>query len=263
MHYGDGRFFLRLDAPADLGALVEQAVKEAKDALFTAGNVKASHADGLVEVARRSLSSAGSQGSRRSHYRVYVHLSTDGAWVGGKGGIPASLAAKYACDAVVQPVWETDGKPVSVGRAQRIVPDRTRRLVQDRDRGCVFPGCTATRFLEVHHLDPWSQGGSTDMERQVCVCPWHHDAYHRGEYKITGSPGSLVFVNSGGLRIPPAPATPAGPAACGGPDEPDGQDEADGAVQPYAGPTGERLDTRWVDFAPNRPSLTVVPDDTS
>jgi Domain of unknown function (DUF222) len=263
MSYGDGRFFLRFDSPADVGALVEQAVKEAKVALFTAGNAKATYADGLVEVARRSLSSAGSEGSRRSHYRVYVHLSTDGAWVGGKGGIPASLADKYACDGVVQPVWETDGKPVSVGRAQRIVPDRTRRLVQDRDRGCVFPGCTASRFLEVHHLDPWSEGGSTDMERQVCVCPWHHDAYHRGEYTITGSPGALVFVNSGGLRIAPAPAAPASPATCGSPDERGGQDEAGGAVQPYAGPTGERLDTRWVDFAPNRPSLAVVPDDTS
>lgn len=36
MHYDrDGRFQLRYSAPATVGALVEQAVREAKDALFT------------------------------------------------------------------------------------------------------------------------------------------------------------------------------------------------------------------------------------
>jgi hypothetical protein len=198
MSYGDGRFRLRYWAPADIGALVEQAVREAKDALFTAGQPDASYADGLAEVAARSFSavesagSSGSSGSSRSsgskgrsgsrlaRYRVYVHLSTDGALVGGRGSIPASLAAKFACDGIIQPVWEEDGVPVSVGRKRRIAPDRTRRLIEDRDRGCVFPGCTATRFLEVHHLDHWKDGGNTDLNRQVCLCPHHHDAHHRG-----------------------------------------------------------------------------------
>ena len=118
---------------------------------------------------------------------MYVHLSTDGSWVGGRGAIPASLAAKFACDGVVQPVWEVDGTPVSVGRRQRIVPARTRRLVEDRDRGCVFPGCQARGFLEVHHLDHWADGGATDLDRLVCLCPFHHDAHHRGEFTIAGT----------------------------------------------------------------------------
>ncbi|HEV7172582.1 DUF222 domain-containing protein [Pedococcus sp.] len=119
MHYDrDGRFHLRYSAPATIGALVEQAVKEAKDALFvsrakrvastgtqagaltdatngastdrpsidasgartteaTAG--RPSYADAIEEIANRSLASVGSA-SRSAHYRVYVHLSTDGAW---------------------------------------------------------------------------------------------------------------------------------------------------------------------------------------
>ena len=187
MSYGDGRFLLRYSAPADLGALVEQAVREAKDALFTSGRTDATSADALAEIAARSLASVGS-GSRAARYRVYVHLSTDGSWVGGRGAIPPSLAAKFACDGTVQPVWEVDGTPVSVGRKQRIVPDRTRRLVVDRDRGCAFPGCQATGYLEVHHLDHWADGGATDLDRLVCLCPFHHDAHHRGEFTITGSP---------------------------------------------------------------------------
>ena len=270
MSYGDGRFLLRYSAPADLGALVEQAVREAKDALFTSGRTDATSADALAEIAARSLASVGS-GSRAARYRVYVHLSTDGSWVGGRGAIPPPLAAKFACDGTAQPVWEVDGTPVSVGRKQRIVPDRTRRLVVDRDRGCAFPGCQATGYLEVHHLDPWAGGGATDLDRLVCLCPFHHDAHHRGEFTITGSPlhpdrllqqasdaaaaePGLVFTNRRGLVLG-APAFAAPSTASTDPTDP-----AESHLDAYRGPTGERLHTRWLDLSPNRPVLSVVPD---
>ncbi|HEY6742682.1 MAG TPA: HNH endonuclease signature motif containing protein [Lapillicoccus sp.] len=250
---------------------MEQAVREAKDALFTAGRTDASYADGLAEVAARSLAAVDAVGSkgRLARYRVYVHLSTDGAWVGGRGAIPASLAAKFACDGIVQPVWEVGGVPVSVGRKQRIVPDRARRLVEDRDRGCVFPGCTVTRFLEVHHLDHWKDGGNTDLDRQVCLCPHHHDAHHRGEYTLTGHPtllgplgqhdeqgaaggSGLVFTTARGLPIRPPVARDDGAGA--------DRESRRPVTDPYRGPTGERLKGRWLDLPPNRPTLTVVPD---
>jgi hypothetical protein len=261
MSYGEGRFLLRYSAPAEIGALVEQAVREAKDALFTAGQMTATYADGLASVASWSLASVES-GPRSARYRVYVHLSTDGAWVGGRGAIPASLAAKFACDGVVQPVWEVDGTPVSVGRKQRIVPDRTRRLVEDRDRGCVFPGCVATRFLEVHHLDHWADGGGTDLDRLVCLCPAHHDAHHSGEFTMSGRPSDprrldglpggaarLAFTNARGWTIGPRPIPSPMPAVAPAP-----------VVDAYRGPTGERLQGRWLDLAPNRAPLTLVPE---
>jgi hypothetical protein len=137
----DGRFQLRYSASATIGTLVEQAVKEAKDALFTRRRdtdqpvVEDRHAglptyaDGLEEMATRSLASVTSTSrastSRASHYRVYLHLDTDGAWVTGGHAIPLRLLGRFICDGVVQPVWETEGTPVSVGRAMRILPDRT------------------------------------------------------------------------------------------------------------------------------------------
>ena len=215
---------------------------------------------------------------------MYVHLSTDGSWVGGRGAIPASLAAKFACDGVVQPVWEVDGTPVSVGRRQRIVPARTRRLVEDRDRGCVFPGCQARGFLEVHHLDHWADGGATDLDRLVCLCPFHHDAHHRGEFTITGrptSPAQLVRPTSGaraGLVFTTARGRTIGPDAAQavvegvGPREhvgdayrgPTGESYRASTGEAYRGPTGERLHARWLDLpanrSPRRPGLTVVPN---
>src|SRR4029453_18037943 len=152
----------------------------------------------------------------------------------------------------MQPVWEADGTPVSVGRKQRIVPDRTRRLVEDRDRGCVFPGCVATRFLEVHHLDHWADGGATDMDRLVCLCPHHHDAHHRGDFVVCGRPvgsAQLVFTDTHGRVIGPRAGPLSVPSAFRRP-----------VTDAYRGPTGERLQSRWLDLPPNSPTLTLVAD---
>lgn len=266
MHYdADGRFQLRYSAPAPVGALVEQALKEAKDALFLAasgsregaatqsevGGIAATdrptYADALEELAQRSLSSVASTG-RASHYRVYLHLSTDGAWVNGGGAIPQRLLGRFVSDGVVQPVWETDGRPVSVGRAMRILPRRSRRLIEDRDRGCRFPGCTATRFVEVHHLHEWAAGGATDEDNQVSLCPFHHDAIDRGDFTISGDPtrlDGLVVTNRYGLPVrPPTAAELAAP--------PGGDPPAPPGVAAYQPPSGERA--RWND-------IEVLPDD--
>ncbi|MGA4508350.1 HNH endonuclease [Propionibacteriaceae bacterium G1746] len=197
----NGRFELRFSADPLQGALVEQAIREAKDALFTAGNAAATLADGFIEVASRSLAAVVST-SRRDQYRVQLHLSTDGSgWVGGGGHVPPVLMDRFTCDGAVRPVWLTEGVPVAVGRSQRIVPDRTRRLVEDRDQGCRFPGCAATGFLENHHIIPWSQGGPTDPQNLVSLCPHHHRTHHLGDFAISGDPSTpdgLEFTDRGG-----------------------------------------------------------------
>ena len=43
------------------------------------------------------------------------------------------LARYISCDCRVRAVLESEGRPVSVGRALRIVPDRTRVIVEDRE----------------------------------------------------------------------------------------------------------------------------------
>lgn len=81
MSYGDGRFQLRFSARADLGALVEQAVKEAKDALFGAENPKVTYADGLLEMARRALSAAGEGAGSPTTGSTCTCLRTAAGWV--------------------------------------------------------------------------------------------------------------------------------------------------------------------------------------
>lgn len=240
--FNDGnRFSLHVDAPSDEGALVEAALNEAKDALIRAGKPDVTCFDALVEVCNRSLSGV-EPSSRADKYRVYVHLDTEGGWLNAGPALPPGLLTKLTCNGSIAPVWETEGKPVNVGRTQRIVPDRTRRLVEDRDRGCRYPGCSGRAYLEVHHVIHWREGGPTDSSNLVCLCPHHHDAHHRGEFLITGDadpPGGLRFTNGRGNRITLGqPRPPNGPL----PEPPPGH--------LYEHPVGERVETKWVYFSP-------------
>jgi len=267
MGHADGRFWMRFSAPSDIGTLVEQAVLEAKDALFraaTAGDGGVGSVDGssnagsdgprvtlgdaMVGVANRSLSTVEST-SRAQRYRVYVHLSVDGSWINGRGAIPPSLAAKFACDGVVQPIWEVDGVPVNVGRGQRIVPDRSRRLIEDRDRGCRYPGCSVSRHVEVHHLDHWAEGGATDVDRMLSLCPRHHDAHHRGDFSMGGDPTRLdgvVFRTGRGREIRAGGLPHRSRATADHEHRPRPVE-----MTPYRGPTGERLITKWITLPSN------------
>jgi len=262
-----GRFTLRFTASADIGALVEAALKEAKDALFKAGRPEVTFGDAMVEIAGRSMSAVESL-NRRDSYRTYVFLDTEGAWLVGQPRLPRHIEAKMTCDGILQPVWLTQGAPVNVGRAQRIVPARTRRLVEDRDRGCRFPGCTSTR-VECHHLIHWADGGPTDTWNLCCLCNFHHDAHHAGDFTISGDandPHGLTFTSRTGYPIKPgptftSPAHPEPPPGSPGsqPGSPGSPTMASGAPPPgapYRGPSGDSLDLGWVTFhEPRAPAL--------
>ncbi len=248
----DGRFQLSFTAPAHLGALVEQAIREAKDALFATGRTDATLADGLIETARRSLTGI-PEGSRASIWRIYAHLDTHGGFIATGGRLPTHMIERITCDGILRPVWETDATPVSVGRAQRIVPARTRRLVLARDQGCRYPGCTVgAGHVEIHHIDHWRTGGATDLNGLVALCDYHHDRHHEGTFTITGSPTTIH-----GLGFHDRYGTPIGPLTAGHLDtgHPDtGHPDIRASVEPitWRGPTGEILQTRWVDFTPDR-----------
>ncbi|WP_323095907.1 HNH endonuclease signature motif containing protein [Intrasporangium sp. YIM S08009] len=281
----DGRFRLRYDAPAEVGELVRAAIAEAKDHLFhtvtdtthTADGDDAQHrpdpyadpattpgprritwADALVLLATRSLDAGTEQTpARRARYRVQVHLDTTGGWLTGTPRLPRHVVDGLTCDGTLTPVWETEGSPVNVGRTHRVVPHRTRVLVLDRDRGCRFPGCptSSADYLEVHHLSHWRDGGLTDLDNLACLCTFHHDSHHRGDYTITGDP-----TRADGLRFQTRQGWPIGPPTSSpkpSPDTPIGPPPRPRRPRPrlgrtYPAPTGGTLHLHLVDLTPSR-----------
>lgn len=57
---------------------------------------------------------------------------------------------------------------------------------------CEVDGCSSPRFktdlgehfVEVHHLEPLSEGGPDTLENTVCLCPTHHRMIHHGTTRM-------------------------------------------------------------------------------
>ncbi|MBL0214490.1 MAG: HNH endonuclease [Myxococcales bacterium] len=80
-------------------------------------------------------------------------------------------------------------------KLQRSIPEATRRKVLVRDKhACSVPGCRSTRFIEVHHIKPRSEGGGHELWQLTSLCDGHHVLLHEGVIAIRGTaPDHLVF----------------------------------------------------------------------
>jgi hypothetical protein len=145
------------------------------------------------------------------------------------------------CDATCEAWFERDGEVIGSGRATRLINRRLRRALEHRDHTCAVPGCGATRGLHAHHIWHWEDGGPTELDNLVLVCPYHHRLHHRGVITITGPAHNLTVTDSAGREL--SAGSLARPPNLPPP-----------AVPPCPGPTGERADWWWYEpFQPQPP----------
>jgi len=63
-----------------------------------------------------------------------------------------------------------------------------------RDKGCRFPGCTNTHFVDGHHVKHWANGGETSLNNLVQLCRHHHRLVHEGGFACERvEDGKFVF----------------------------------------------------------------------
>lgn len=99
--------------------------------------------------------------------------------------LPVETVRRLACDASVVTITEDEqGEPLDVGRKTRSIPPALRRALEARDHGCVFPGCTRTRYVDGHHIQHWADGGDTKLANLVTLCRFHHRAVHEGGIRV-------------------------------------------------------------------------------
>ncbi|MFN2506974.1 MAG: DUF222 domain-containing protein [Acidimicrobiales bacterium] len=221
-HTDEGHWRLSALLPADEGALWERALAEARDTLFRAADAKdkaaVSWADALVAVADRSLGAGAVDRPYRDRHLVLLHVEAgdEGDTRGHLHLGPAvspGLRRFLSCDSRIRPVLGRGGQAVSVGRALRTVPERTRVVIEERDRGCRVPGCDRSRWLHIHHLRHWEDGGTTDTENLLALCAHHHRLHHRGGLGMAGNaddPDGVAFTDERGRPLAPCgrPAPP-------------------------------------------------------
>jgi 5-methylcytosine-specific restriction endonuclease McrA len=123
---------------------------------------------------------------------------------GGEAGVvlePGVRAGRQAleailCDSQTEIIARTsDGRFMDYGRRRRTAPPALKRaLMAKYGHMCGADGCDSRNRLQVHHLIPWSQGGSTDQDNLIVLCWFHHQVivhergfqpyFHKGKTRI-------------------------------------------------------------------------------
>jgi hypothetical protein len=101
--------------------------------------------------------------------------------------IPASVIQELVCETGFDPVVVGNrGEPLYHGTLKRYGTQGQRRaiVVRDGDR-CLAPGCRCRAAqTHAHHVIFHVNGGPTDLDNLVLLCPAHHHALHQGAFEI-------------------------------------------------------------------------------
>jgi 5-methylcytosine-specific restriction endonuclease McrA len=183
-----------VDGPS--GAIIDKVLTESADALpafpdGTRGDSSWRKATALVQLC---------VSDDPPPAQVTVFIDADQAVTSsGKSGVVLEAGPKVGrqalesllCDAVTEiTVRAEDGRYMEYGRKRRIVPPALARAILDRDGNrCAADGCDGRHRLQIHHIVPWSQGGTTDPDNLITLCWFHHQVVvHRWGYRITRHP---------------------------------------------------------------------------
>ena len=204
--------------------------------------IEQKRADAMERLADAFLCGEGGTVNGGDRCTVHVHTDVDTLRVDGEGAestlerggnVSAETSRRLACDCGVVPWVEGRGQKVNggglpdavrrgcnpdlhragvasldIGRKTRSIPPAIRRALRRRDQGCRFPGCTAHKYVDAHHVVHWADGGETKLDNLVTLCRHHHRAVHEGGFDVRmDADGQPVFYDRQGRPIPAAPET--------------------------------------------------------
>ena len=178
-------------------------------------------ADALHDIARTYLDAEPDDRSGEDRHLVVVQVSAESlvedvpagtlprCGVVGGGPLEPRTAERLACTGKVSlAISDVHGEILHLGRARRLASRAQRRALRLRDGTCVFPGCHQSKHLDAHHLTPWSEGGSTDLDELALLCRRHHVMVHEGGLRLVHSRSA-----SSGSRAQPAASRELAPSA--------------------------------------------------
>ena len=105
--------------------------------------------------------------------------------------LPADTIRRIACDLGIIPiVLGGDSQPLDVGRERRLATRAQRMALRAQYPTCAMDETCNVPFddCQIHHVDPFSQGGRTDLHRMCPGCDTHHHLIHEGGWTLTRNP---------------------------------------------------------------------------
>jgi hypothetical protein len=208
----------RLDSTA--GALLRCALQAARAHLARSQpGTQITNIDALIHMAELTIDIANSAGLRNTQQeRFAVHVTIDAEVLTGQlqgagtlddnTPVSSDTVRNWLNNATIDGTIIHRGRPIHLGRTRRTANTALRRALQLRDRGCAFPGCDRTDHLHAHHIQPWSHGGTTDIDQMVLLCSRHHRLHHQGDFNITTSDAQPRFNKTNGAPITPSDHPP-------------------------------------------------------
>ncbi len=200
-----------VELPIESGELVEKALDKARDdacleipdLVDTSWSTR--QADAFVTMLREYLQDS-QAGNGSDNYLVTIHVDQS-ALAGdvGRASVPIETVKRLCCDGQAVVLTETEeGEPLSIGRKSRVVPKGLERAVKARDQHrCRFPGCRNSRFVEIHHVEHWADGGETALDSLMLLCTKHHTLVHEGGFRIEKTfANDWAFFRPDGIAVP-------------------------------------------------------------
>jgi hypothetical protein len=106
--------------------------------------------------------------------------------------ISAGEARRIACSAGILPaVLDGTSLPLDLGRTRRFFTEAQRVAMATTYDECAAQGCDRPyAWCDLHHQDPWSSGGATDLALAVPLCGFHHRLAHDPLHEHEVHPGA-------------------------------------------------------------------------
>lgn len=107
--------------------------------------------------------------------------------------VDAGEVRRLACEAGLVPaVLGSASVPLDLGCTSRLHSDKQRQALALLYDTCAIEGCDRPiAWCEIHHLQPWSQGGGTDLDNALPACWHHHRAIHDIRYQLEKQPSGI------------------------------------------------------------------------
>jgi Domain of unknown function (DUF222)/HNH endonuclease len=237
----DGMVVVRGRLTPEVGALLRRALEAGCEALYQNRRRDAAacegeraletprlaqqRADALALVAESALHAGLDPGAPGERYQIVIHVDAGvlaeaseahaAAPASGEPGqslleegthVSAETSKRLSCDASRTVMrHEHAGRIVEVAARTRTIPPALRRALQQRDKGCRFPGC-GVRVAQGHHIHHWAHGGPTTLSNLASLCRRHHRSVHEEGYQVERrADGGLHFRRPDGRALPDIP----------------------------------------------------------
>lgn len=154
-------------------------------------------ADALVDLAELATRATGTDIDQKKLIRdinpgVRLHVTAEGIetgvgtahFEGQEAAVSITTAERIICNSGTIPIVFYEGRPIDVGKTNRLHSVRQRIAMAAYWGGCPWTGCDRPPSMtEAHHPSAWN-GCNTTLINGIPLCRFHHMQLHNGGWKI-------------------------------------------------------------------------------